>query len=125
MKTFEQFINESKEEDFENKIIKFAHIFDLNIKFDFLFEIRVYANSIFYFYDNDYMFTYIKKNNDFYVREDFDDLIKSDLLYDDTNELLVPIINKYFKINIDEIYYDDRDERTEPVYLDVYFKNNK
>ena len=125
MKTFEQFINESKEEDFENKIIKFAHIFDLNIKFDFLFEIRVYANSIFYFYDNDYMFTYIKKNNDFYVREDFDDLIKSDLLYDDTNELLVPIINKYFKINIDEIYYDDRDERTEPVDLDVYFKNNK
>jgi len=122
MKTFHNYIKESIEEEFERKIINFAHLFDLNIKFDFLFDIRVYRNSIFYFYQNEYMFTYIKNNNDFYVREDFDDLIKSKLWYDDTNKLLVPIINKYFKLNIEEIYYDDSDERNEDIDIDAYFK---
>ena len=57
MKNFNQFINESKDEDLEKLFIELCHINDLEIRFNFIETVsKSWTYALIYAYDNDIIF---------------------------------------------------------------------
>jgi hypothetical protein len=101
MKTFEAF----NIDPHENLFLEISHLDELEIKFDF-FE---YKSTIFYLYNNNCLFGYVKSHKTFYVnRDDISKYFETSFYINKKNMVvfLESMINKYFNIysNVIELY---------------------
>lgn len=99
MKTFEDFNN------MEELFLGIAHLDDLEIKFDFI----DYGADFFYYYNDSWLFKENKKNEFFFINYDkiwsvFEK--KYGLNYDEIDNFMTIMLDKYFKLKYNVTYVD-------------------
>lgn len=102
MKSYINYINESKLDELEIKFVELAHLDKLEIKFNFITNVH----HLFYFYNDTCLFELSPKTlyNPRYLFINYNDIwskfAKWDFDYDDIQKLITKLGTKYFKFDV-------------------------
>ena len=93
MRTYINYIKESKDSDYEKLFIKLSHLDELEIKFDF----TKYSECVYYFYSDKDMFELFKRSdgNYFYINIDIYSILLKET---GKKQFLEMLVEKYFKL---------------------------